>query len=231
MRTYVDGHDHGKSVMVPATDFMYRKVTTQRPLHVRLDVSEDRLDAFKACFPKLTADDEAFIEDMVAASAGRHDYAWALDAASALHRELTAKPKPGRDKVVSALVDAFGVRDESAPVALDAKGEPVWDKELKDAENVPYSMDVDEYMAKEVLPYAPDAVVDETVTDEPKLDKKTGITSNPLGDGEVGVVGASISFNRYFYEYEKVREPEAVADEIRALQAELDGSLEEVLGR
>lgn len=231
VRTYVDGHDHGKSVMVPATDFMYRKVTTQRPLRVRFDVSEDKVGAFKDCFPKLTVDDEAAIDSMVSSNPGRHDYAWALDAASALHRELTAKSKPSKDKIVSAMVDVFGTRDESAPVALDAKGEPVWDKEFKDSENVPYSMDVDEYMAKEVLPYAPDAVVDETVTDEPKLDKKTGITSNPLGDGKVGVVGASISFNRYFYEYEKVREPEAVADEIRALQAELDGSLEEVLGR
>lgn len=230
VRTYVDGHDHGKSVMVPVEDLMYRKVTTQRPLRVWLDVSEDKADIFKGCFAKLTASDEAAIEDLVSSNIGRHDYAWALEAASGLHKRLTAKPKPSKDKVVSSMVDAFGVRDETAPAATDAKGSPVWDKELKDSENVPFGMDIDEYMAKEVLPYAPDAVADETAIDEPKLDKKTGITSNPLGDGEVGVVGASISFNRYFYEYEQVREPEAVADEIRALQAELDGSLEEVLG-
>ncbi len=231
VRTYVDGHDHGKSVMVPVEDLMYRKVTTQRPLRVWFDVTEGKADTFKGCFAKLSADDEAAIEDIVSSSIGRRDYAWALDAASELHKRLAVKPKPSKDKVVSAMVDAFGVRDEAAPAATDAKGSPVWDKELKDSENVPFGMDIDEYMEKEVLPYAPDAVVDETATDEPKLDKKTGITSNPLGDGEVGVVGATISFNRYFYEYEKTREPKTVADEIRALQIELDGSLEEVLGR
>ena len=26
VRTYVDGHDHGRSVIVPVEDFMYRKV-------------------------------------------------------------------------------------------------------------------------------------------------------------------------------------------------------------
>lgn len=30
VRTYVDGHDHGRSVIVPVENFMYRKVTTQR---------------------------------------------------------------------------------------------------------------------------------------------------------------------------------------------------------
>lgn len=34
VRTYVDGNDHGKSVIVPVEDFMYRKVTTQRPLRM-----------------------------------------------------------------------------------------------------------------------------------------------------------------------------------------------------
>ena len=34
MRTYVDGRDRGKSVVVPAEDFTYRKVATRRPLQV-----------------------------------------------------------------------------------------------------------------------------------------------------------------------------------------------------
>lgn len=229
VRTYVDGHDHGKSVMVPASDLMYRKVTTQRPLRAWLDLSEDRLPALTGAFNRLAEQDGKAMEDLVLSNPGRHDYAWLLDAAAALHKKLATKPKPSKDKLVSAFVDAFGTRDAGAPAATDAKGNPVWDKELKDAENVPYGMGIGEYMEREVLPYAPDAAVDESVTDEPKLDKKTGLTSNPLGDGQVGVVGASISFNRYFYEYEMPRDPSDVAAEIRRLESELAGSLEGVL--
>lgn len=45
VRTYVDGHDHGRSVIVPVENFMYRKVTTQRPLRVVIEPSVDGLDA------------------------------------------------------------------------------------------------------------------------------------------------------------------------------------------
>ena len=79
-------------------------------------------------------------------------------------------------------------------------------------------MDINDYMASEVLPYAPDAVVDESVKDEAKFDNKTGLTANPLGDGKVGVVGTSISFNRYFYRYERPRDPKAIAREILELE-------------
>ena len=54
----------------------------------------------------------------------------------------------------------------------------------------------------------------ESVKDEAKFDNKTGLTANPLGDGKVGVVGTSISFNRYFYRYERPRDPKAIAREI-----------------
>ena len=94
----------------------------------------------------------------------------------------------------------------------------MFDPELKDAENVPVGMDIDAYMATEVLPYAPDAVVDESVKDEPKYDAKSGLTANPLGDGGVGVVGTTISFNRYFYKYEKPRDPQVIAKEILELE-------------
>ena len=73
-------------------------------------------------------------------------------------------------------------------------------------------------MLYEVLPYAPDAVVDESVKDEPKYDAKSGLTANPLGDGGVGVVGTTISFNRYFYKYEKPRDPQVIAKEILELE-------------
>lgn len=227
VRTYVDGHDHGRSVIVPVEDFMYRKVTTQRPLRVVIEPSADGLDAlFTLSKPmeKLSDASRAAIRSWVEKNEGASlTYSEVLAATEKLHKAIE-KPKPQKTKLVEALVKVFGRQDPSAEPAVDAKGNPVFDPELKDTENIPIGMEIDDYMASEVLPYAPDAVVDGSVRDEPKFDNKTGLTANPLGDGGVGVVGTSISFNRYFYKYESPRAPEVIAKEILELEDGL-GSL------
>lgn len=207
--------------MVPIEDFMFRKVTTQRPLRVFIEPEGSRTDelfTLSAPMKKLTEASRAVLRTWAEENEGNSlEYSDAVSSVDELHKKIE-KPKPSKADLVAALVKVLGRRDPSAAPAVDAKGNPVFDPELKDSENVPIGMDIDEYMASEVLPYAPDAVVDESVVDEPKLDKKTGLTSNPLGDGEVGIVGTSISFNRYFYRYEKPREPEAIAKEILELE-------------
>ena len=221
VRTYVDGHDHGKSVIVPVEDFMYRKVTTQRPLRVFVEPDggkTDMLFSLSKPMERLTEPSRGVMRSWADGHAGESlSYSEAVGAADALHKAIE-KPKPPKADLTEALVKVFGRRDKSADPAVDAKGNPIFDAELKDTENVPFGMDIDEYMATEVLPYAPDAVVDESVIDEPKFDKKTGITTNPLGDGGVGVVGTSISFNKYFYKYERPRDPEVIAKEIIELE-------------
>lgn len=232
VRTYVDGHDHGKSVIVPVEDFMYRKVTTQRPLRVFVEPDGDKADfLFSLSKPmeRLTESSRDVIRSWADGHAGESlSYSEAVAAADGLHKAIE-KPKPSKADLAEALVKVFGRRDKSADPAVDAKGKPVFDPELKDAENVPFGMDIDEYMAIEVLPFAPDAVVDETVTDQSKFDKKTGLTANPLGDGGVGVVGTSISFNRYFYKYDKPRDPEVIAKEILELENGLGALMREFL--
>ena len=74
-------------------------------------------------------------------------------------------------------------RDESADVCIDNKGNPEPDPELRDYENVPLKQNIDEYMAREVLPHVPDARVDRSKTK----------------------VGYEINFNRYFYKYRRFR--------------------------
>ena len=64
-----------------------------------------------------------------------------------------------------------------------AKGRPQPDPTLRDTENVPLGEDIAEYMAREVLPHAPDAWVDEEKT-------RTGY---------------EIPFNRFFYVFEPPR--------------------------
>ena len=92
------------------------------------------------------------------------------------------------------------------------------DPELKDSENIPFGTDFDAYMQSEVLPYAPETWIDETVMDK-----------GPLQDGQVGIVGTNISFNKFFYRYEEPRKPEEIAKEIMELESGLEGFMKEFL--
>jgi type I restriction enzyme M protein len=65
-----------------------------------------------------------------------------------------------------------------------------------------------------VLPHAPDAYVDETFRDE--------------YDGQVGVVGYEINFNRYFYEYQPPRYLEEIDAELKAVEADIAAMLAKV---
>ncbi len=102
-------------------------------------------------------------------------------------------------------------RDERGEIVRDKKGRPVADKELNDTENIPLTQDVGEYMAREVLPYAPDAWI------EPRKQKKGQLLE--LRDG--GTVGYEIPFTRHFYEYTPLRPSAEILAEIRKLEASI----------
>lgn len=220
VRSYVDGR--GKSVFVPVEDFTYRKVTIQRPLRVFIEPTVTKLaQLFSLNKPMatLTETNQATIRSWVLTNENASmTYSELLSTVDYLHKAL-AKPKPQKSQLVDALVKVFGRRDTTANPAVNAKGNTVFDSELKDFENVPYNMDINQYMATEVLPYAPDAQVDLSDVD----------VKGPLADGNVGQVGTSISFNRYFYKYEEPRAPEVIAKEILELEAGLGSYLKGVL--
>lgn len=96
-------------------------------------------------------------------------------------------------------------KDENGNI-IKKSGKPVADPSLRDTENVPLKEDIQEYFKREVLPYAPDAWIDE---------KKTKI-------------GYEIPFTRYFYKYVPPRPSEEIMSEILELEKSLDGSLEEI---
>lgn len=220
VRTYVDGHDHGKSVIVPVTDFMYRQYTTQRPLRIRFDISFDKIKDFLSVskIQKTSATNKKTFENVVKSLDGKSlTYVQINNEINNIHKDLE-KPKVPKKDILSAFITAYGIRDPKQEPARDSNGDVIWDPELKDKENVPYGMNVDEYMNKEVLPFASDAVVDQSVLDK-----------GPLSDEKVGIVGTSISFNRYFYKYEKPVEPEVVAKEILELEEGLGDFIKEIL--
>ena len=105
---------------------------------------------------------------------------------------------------------------ENGEIVRDRKGRPVVDKDLNDTENIPLTERVDEYMAREVLPYAPDAWI------EPRKQKKGQMLE--LRDG--GTVGYEIPFTRHFYEYAPLRSSTEILVEIRELEASIAEKLQ-----
>jgi len=97
---------------------------------------------------------------------------------------------------------------------LDEKGQVVADPKLKDTESIPFERDVESYVDLEVLPHVPDAFIDYSVCDEK--------------DGEVGIVGYEINFNRYFYQYVPPREINVIDSELKACEARIQALLNEV---
>ena len=100
------------------------------------------------------------------------------------------------------------LKDESGNPVLK-KGKPQPDADLRDTENVPLKENIEDYFAREVLPFVPDAWIDT---------KKSK-------------VGYEIPFTRYFYKYEAPKPSADIMNEILELENELAGSLDEVFAK
>ena len=210
-RIYADFEESSVSKIFDYTDFGYRRFKVLRPLRIDLQFDAEKLESFKASkeFGKLSDSDQntvsAYIEQHFGDS---KDYAWFEN--TFLKNLPLSKVSKG---LKNALIAAFGVQNPDAE-AVEINGEVQMDSELTDYENIPLNQDIAAYMAKEVLPHAPDAVIDTSYTD--------------AKDGQVGVVGYEINFNRYFYVFEQPRHPNEIMAEIKELSAEVAQLLGEV---
>ena len=97
------------------------------------------------------------------------------------------------------------LNDDGTP-KKNKKGEYIPNKELTDTENIPLQETIEEYMNREVIPFAKYAYID---------DSKTKI-------------GYEISFTKYFYKYQEPRKTEEIMNEILELDRKLDGVLREL---
>lgn len=100
-------------------------------------------------------------------------------------------------------------RDEQGNI-IRKKGVPVIDKKSKDTEIIPfrYPGGIDGFVQNEILPYAPDAIID-----------KSSIET-----------GYELSFTKYFYKPKQLRSIEEISQDIRGIEERTDGLLDEILG-
>ena len=122
--------------------------------------------------------------------------------------EVEVKIKDNDDFKYSKVVVEQPICDETGKPILK-KGKMQADTSKRDTESIPWKEDIEEYMEKNVYPYAPDAWID---------DKKTKI-------------GYEIPFTREFYKYVAPRKSEDIYAYLQELNAQEEELMTKIMGR
>lgn len=114
-------------------------------------------------------------------------------------------------KIIAKVTDGLSIMDKNAEIQRDKKDNIIYDKETKDTEIVKYDEDIDDYMAREVLPHIPDAKAFFEGRDE------NATFADDRGE-KIIKIGAEIPFTRYFYKYQEPEPSEKLAKEFQDLE-------------
>jgi len=215
--------------------FGYWKVTVERPLRLRVEMSADArkrlrlacnevneaplarfIDALAELHGIGAYDDFNKFTEVVRAYAGSDDLKLTAKRRKLLENVL-AERDPGAAPVISNKYMVGKIEADPSHGRFAAKiggkdhiveYEP--DTELRDTEQIPLQEPggIEAFIRREVLPHAPDAWVDKTKTE----------------------IGYEISFNRYFYKPQPLRPLEEIRTDILALEKETEGLLDQILG-
>jgi type I restriction enzyme M protein len=218
-RLYGDFEEGERVKILTNESFGYQRITVERPLQLRYEVTADTLPAIETAsgWTKLTEPEHVALVQLLERLAG-----FSSTDRTATARKLDPLPKA----IEKAVWEAISVRDPEAQVITDRKGHPEPDPDLRDNENVPlpgptagfdpdptdrlasgpYRSAVDAYMVAEVLPYVPDAWLDHSKTK----------------------VGYEIPLTRQFYRYVPPRPLAEIDAEIKSLEAQIQRLLGEV---
>ena len=196
VRLYGQQADEESCKVFDNPDFGYTRVTVERPLRLRYQMTlEDKSRFLDAC-PHLLDDMQAIDQSLGREPMKDWNAVWSR-IADMLHSRKSRWKAPEQRLFRSV----FTEKDPDAkPVARGGsvdEYEP--DAELRDFENVPLKDDIDTYFEREVHPHVPDAWMDRS------KDK----------------VGYEINFNRHFYKYTPPRPLEVIDAELKQAEEEI----------
>ncbi|MCK5633382.1 N-6 DNA methylase, partial [bacterium] len=224
------------SKIYDVADFKYTKVTVERPLRLAYEISNEKIEALKNHpkfieFATSKKKNKAAAEaDIAKGTAIQEKIIKALETFNGKAREMNdanffadfekvygSKPNKGLLKMYR---DALGEKDEDAEVVFsnpynipiqkgrvcDWTKKPQHDADLRDSENIKWKENINEYFEREVLPFAPDAWMNE----------------------EKNKIGYEIPFTKFFYEYKPLRDLSLIMKDIEDLEEQTEDLLEEI---
>lgn len=217
-------------------EFGYRKVTVERPLRLSLDLSQENLKRFTVL---CEVQKETDLLNLVKKVSTKINYSLFNDfnkfteelnkAAKETNTKITTKRlnliKNELTKVDERAEKVIKKIHKSGKVAANplhgffnvtVGGSPTIveyeiDSNLRDIEEIPISYEggIEGFFTEEVLPFASDAWIDESKTQ----------------------IGYELSFTKYFYKPTQLRSLEEIAADIKKLEAQTEGLLQEIVGR
>jgi len=224
VKTYGQFAENEFSKIFDYQDFGYRRITVERPLKLAFEVTEENFESYNQEYIK---------KNTPKAKKGEPEIVVALESPAGY---TVLQSLIGKEKIYSrseffghfteklsatekkSICKFFAEQDENAETCLfesgKEKGQPEPNSDLRDNENVPLKQLVQDYFEREVLPHVPDAWIDES-----KVDSK---------DGEIGIVGYEIPFNRHFYVYQPPRALEEIDADLDNVSADIMTLLQEV---
>jgi type I restriction enzyme M protein len=234
MAAFLAFEETEQSKIFPNAAFGYWKVTVERPLRLKVELSPAARTRFKKACIEANEEPLAHLGDRLADSLGPAPYTDFNVFIAEVEKESERQGIKLTAKRQRLLQSALAEKDEAAApvikrvhkpgkveadplhgryaVTLDGKPcvveyEP--DSDLRDTEQVPLLEEggIEAFFVREVLPHVADAWIDEAATK----------------------IGYEISFTRYFYKPQPLRTLEEVRADIEALEKETEGLLGQIL--
>ncbi len=216
-KLYADFTENEYCKIYKNEEFIYREYVVMQPMQRSYAITEDRIAAMISKGSLSALYDEAKVNELENKEelSGKEqkkleDYKNnkpAYDAivetlTSSISEEVYLSPKTFEpvlasvlksvttdQKLLGKIAQGLSEMDKSAEIQRDKKGNIIFDKETKDSEIVKLEENIEDYMAREVLPHIPDA----KAFFEEDLSKKKPVIKT----------GAEIPFTRYFYKYQQ----------------------------
>ena len=236
-KLYADFAEGEFCKIYPNEEFIYREYTVMQPLQRSYAITPERIEAMLSKGSLSSLYDQAKVDEIenmeeptgkdlkkletyqnnqpvyeaivAALNAAVSDTVYLSPAAFMPVLAKALASATADKKILDKIADGLSVMDKSAEIQRDRKGNVLYDKETKDTEIVKWDENIEDYMAREVLPHIPDAVA----FFEENLGAKKPVIKT----------GAEIPFTRYFYKYQQP----VPSEELEAKFMELELSVSE----
>ena len=201
-----DHPDHAKAKVFRTRDFGCHRITVERPLKQRFEITDDTLAALENARALARWENRDALVEALQPLLGT--VWWTKKEGADAIRGAARKAGllwPSTQSILKGIWGAVAVADPNGEVQT-AKGEALPDPDLRDYENVPLDEEIEEYFKREVIPHVPDAWIDHEKTK----------------------VGYEIPFTRHFYVYTPPRPLAEIDAELRELEEQIQKLLGEV---
>lgn len=204
----LEGEEQDVAKLLDREDFLYTKVSVQRPLrlvykdvYAKIDDLLDNTNGKK--LPKKDAEYLAELKKIEGLDTERTDAEFFAYLAKNGQKRIAAT-------MIKKLRGWLGTTDENAPEVYEKPGDAesglVPDTNLSDTESIPMKRSIEEYFETEVLKFVPDAWMDR---DKDKI-------------------GCEFPFTKLFYRYKPLRSTDEILAELAALDKKMEMELSEL---